>query len=224
MITAERKPITEIEAMLNPFRRILVVGCGTCVAECAAGGEKEVALLSSALRMDARLKGRKIEVGEVTIDRQCVYEFINELTGFVDHYDAILSLGCGAGVQAVAGLFPKMPVLPGLNTKFIGETKETGLWIENCRACGDCKLGYFAGVCPLTRCAKGLLNGPCGGSKNGVCETNPDTPCAWEMIIDRLEGRGQIDLLQTIFPPVDWSKYEGKGPRKIEREDQRSGS
>ncbi|HNS15044.1 MAG TPA: methylenetetrahydrofolate reductase C-terminal domain-containing protein [Syntrophorhabdaceae bacterium] len=224
MITAERKPLAEIKAMLAPYRKILVVGCGTCVAECASGGEKEVGLLASALRMDAQIEGRTIEAHEMTIDRQCVYEFIDKLTEAVGRYDVILSLGCGAGVQAVAEVFPKTPVVPALNTTFIGETKESGLWVENCRACGDCKLGYFAGVCPVTRCAKGLFNGPCGGSKNGACEVDPDSPCAWQLIVERLDSAGRSDLLEAIYPPADWSKQQGKGPRKIVREDQRSES
>ncbi|OPY74775.1 MAG: hypothetical protein A4E64_02128 [Syntrophorhabdus sp. PtaU1.Bin058] len=216
--------MAEIKAMIGPYKKILVVGCGTCVAECASGGEKEVGLLASALRMDAKMEGRTIEVQEMTLDRQCVYEFIDKLTGVVDKYDVVLSLGCGAGVQAVAEIFPDAVIVPALNTTFIAETKEPGLWIENCRACGDCKLGYFAAVCPVTRCAKGLFNGPCGGSKNGVCEVDPDTPCAWQLIVERLEKTGRTDLLEAVYPPADWSKQQGKGPRKIQREDQRSES
>lgn len=221
MITGERKPLSEIKEMIAPFKKILVVGCGTCVAECASGGEKEVGLLSSALRMDALMGGREIEIKEMTLDRQCVFEFIDQLTGFIDQHEAILSLGCGAGVQAVAEIFPEAVILPALNTIFIGETKEAGLWIENCRGCGDCKLGVFAAVCPVTRCAKGLFNGPCGGSKDGKCEVDADTSCAWQLIIDRLDKRGQLDLLQKVYPPADWSKQQGRGPRKIHREDQK---
>ncbi|MCX5817929.1 MAG: methylenetetrahydrofolate reductase C-terminal domain-containing protein [Proteobacteria bacterium] len=220
MITAERKPLSEIKEMIAPYKKILVAGCGSCVAECASGGEKEVGLLASALRMDAKMEGRRIEVNEITLDRQCVYEFIDQLTGLVGQFDAILSLGCGAGVQALADVFAGVIILPALNTTFIGQTKEAGLWIENCRACGDCKLGYFAAVCPITRCAKGLFNGPCGGSKDGKCETDPDAPCAWQLIIERLDKAGRLDLLQNVYPPADWSKQQGKGPRKIHREDQ----
>ena len=222
MITAERKPISEIKEMIAPYRKILVVGCGSCVAECAAGGEKEVGLLSSALRMDAKASGKEIEIKEITLDRQCVYEFIDHLADIISQYDAVLSLACGAGVQAVAEVFPKAPILPALNTTFLGETKEAGLWVENCRGCGDCKLGVFAAVCPVTRCAKGLFNGPCGGSKTDRCEVDPDVPCAWQLIVTRLEDMGQLDLLRKVHPPADWSKQQGKGPRKIIREDQRT--
>ncbi len=222
MITAERKPMAEIKEMIAPYRKILVVGCGSCVAECASGGEKEVGLLSSALRMDARASGKEIEVKEITLDRQCVYEFIDQLTDVIDRYDIVLSLACGAGVQAVAEVFPKVLIVPALNTTFLGETKEAGLWVENCRGCGDCKLGYFAAVCPVTRCAKGLFNGPCGGSRTERCEVDPDVPCAWQIIVSRLEDMGRLDLLRKVHPPADWSRQQGKGPRKIRREDQKT--
>jgi ferredoxin len=220
MITAERKPMDEIRKMIAPYKKILVVGCGTCVAECASGGEKEVGLLASALRLDAKNNKREIEIKEMTLDRQCVYEFIDQLTGIIEKYDAVLSLGCGAGVQAVAEIYPKSRILPALNTTFLGETKDAGLWIENCRGCGDCKLEYFAAVCPVTRCSKSLFNGPCGGSKDGNCEVDPDLPCAWNLIVTRLEEKGELDQLEKIYEPVDWSKQLGKGPRKIIREDQ----
>jgi ferredoxin len=220
MITAERKPLTEIKEMILPYKKILVAGCGSCVAECASGGEKEVGLLASALRMDAMMEGRQVEIQEITLDRQCVYGFIDQLTGLIGRYDAVLSLGCGAGVQAVAEIFPDAIILPALNTTFIGQTKDMGMWIENCRACGDCKLAYFASVCPITRCAKSLFNGPCGGSKDGKCEVDPDVPCAWQLIVERLEKANRIDMLQKVYPPADWSRQQGKGPRKIIREDQ----
>ncbi|MGC2063765.1 MAG: methylenetetrahydrofolate reductase C-terminal domain-containing protein [Thermodesulfovibrionales bacterium] len=222
MITGERKPISEIKEMLKPYRKILVVGCGSCVAECAAGGEKEVGLLCSALRMDAKASGNALEIREMTLDRQCVYEFIDQLTDVIGQYDAVLSLACGAGVQAVAEVFPKVSIFPALNTTFLGETKEAGLWVENCRGCGDCKLGFFGAVCPVTRCAKGLFNGPCGGSRTDRCEVDPDVPCAWQLIVTRLEDAGRLDLLKKVHPPADWSKQQGKGPRKIKREDQRT--
>lgn len=222
MITGERKPISEIKEMIAPYRKVLVVGCGSCVAECAAGGEKEVGLLSSALRMDAKAAGQEREVREMTLDRQCVYEFIDQLTDVVGQYDIVLSLACGAGVQAVAEVFPNITIVPALNTTFLGETKEAGLWLENCRGCGDCKLGSFAAVCPITRCAKGLFNGPCGGSRTDCCEVDPGVPCAWQLIVSRLEATGRLDLLRKVHPPADWSKQQGRGPRKIIREDQRT--
>lgn len=221
MITATRKPMDELRAILGPFRRILIVGCGTCVAECAAGGEKEVALLASQLRMDAKLRGKDLEVGEATVDRQCVYELIDELTSLVGMYDVVLSMACGAGVQAVQETFPQAIVMPALDTAFLGESRGQGLWVENCKGCGHCRLYLFGGICPIARCAKGLFNGPCGGSRDGRCEVDESVPCAWAQIVEALERRGQLELLEDIYPPCDWSLGRGRGPRRIQREDQR---
>jgi ferredoxin len=220
MITAERKPIDEIRAMIAPYERVLVLGCGSCVAECAAGGEKETAVLASTLRMANKMEGKEVIIQEKTLDRQCVKDFVILLDDVVDQYDAILSLGCGAGVQAVAEMFSEIPVLPALNTEFLGETRDQGIWVENCLGCGDCMLDDFGGVCPLARCSKQLLNGPCGGSREGKCEINPEVPCAWQAIIDRLERFGSLDRLEQIYPPKDWSRKQGGGPRRIMREDQ----
>ena len=220
MITAERKPIDEIRAMIAPYERVLVLGCGSCVAECAAGGEKETGMLASTLRMANKMEGKEVTIQEKPLDRQCVKDFIILLDDVIDQYDAVLSLGCGAGVQAVAEMFSEIPVLPALNTEFLGETRDQGYWVENCLGCGDCMLHIFGGVCPLARCSKQLLNGPCGGSREGNCEVNPEVPCAWQAIIDRLDRLGSLGRLEEIYPPKDWSRKQGGGPRKIMREDQ----
>ncbi len=220
MITAEQKPVNEIRRMIAPYRRILVVGCGSCVAECAAGGEKETALLASALRMAAKMGREDKVINEITLDRQCIKEFVLKLDDYIKDYDLFLSLGCGAGVQAIATMYPEIPIAPALNTEFLGETRDQGLWMENCQGCGDCMLFDFGGICPIARCSKQLFNGPCGGSKNGVCEVNPEIPCAWQEIVDRLSSFNALDKLEVIYPPKDWSKKHGNGPRKIVREDQ----
>ncbi len=221
MITAEQKPIQEIREMIASNERILVLGCNSCVAECAAGGEKEAGMLASALRMASKMEGKDTLIHEKSLDRQCVKDFVIQLDESVGQYDAILSLACGAGVQAVGAMYPEIPVIPALNTEFLGETREQGYWVENCLGCGDCMLYHFGGVCPLARCSKQLLNGPCGGSKGGVCEVRPDLPCAWQEIIDRLENFGALARLETIVPPKNWARKNAGGPRRIVREDQK---
>ena len=221
MIVAEQKPLEEIKAMLAPYERVLVVGCGTCVTVCFAGGEKEVGILASALRMATRIDGDPKVVDEATVQRQCEWEYLDTLKDRIGEYDVILSLGCGIGVQALVERFPQARVLPGLNTTFLGLPVEQGLWSERCAACGNCILDRTAGICPIARCAKQLLNGPCGGSQNGKCEVNPDLDCAWQLIYDRLEALGQLDLLLEITPAKDWSTSRDGGPRKIVREDLR---
>ena len=221
MIVAEQKPLAEIKAMLNGRQKVLVVGCGTCVTVCFAGGEKEVGILASALRMATRMDGNGIDFDEVTVQRQCEWEYIDPLAGRLEDYDALLSLGCGIGVQTLAERFPGKLALPGLNTKFMGLPVEQGLWEERCQACGDCVLDVTGGICPIARCSKQLLNGPCGGSQNGKCEINPETPCAWQLIWERMSALGQLDQLMEVQPPKNWSTSRDGGPRRIIRDDLR---
>lgn len=222
MIVANRKSIQEIRFLVEPYRRVLIVGCGTCVTVCLAGGEREVTIIGSSLRMALRLAGKTdTQVDECTIERQCDLAFFEPLAQQVPRYDAILSLGCGVGVQELAGRFPNVAVLPGLNTQFMGTLEEQGVWAERCAGCGHCRLGEFGTVCPIARCAKRLFNGPCGGSRNGHCEVNRDLDCAWQLIYDRMKALGQLDRLTEIAPIMDWSSGLDGGPRRVIREDQR---
>ncbi len=205
MIVGERKPFAEIKESVASYDKILVLGCGTCVSVCLTGGEKEVGILASMLRMAFKLDGVQKEIGEMTIQRQCDAEFVEPLKTVVGRYNAILSLACGAGVQFVASMFEEIPVLPGLNTTFIGASGGVGVWEEVCVACGDCVLAKTGGICPVTRCAKGLLNGPCGGTDHGKCEVGDDRDCAWTLIYKRLEKQGKLDNIREIFPPKNWN-------------------
>jgi ferredoxin len=221
MIVADRKKIPEIRDMIKGHDRVLLLGCGTCVTVCLAGGEREVGILGTALRMSLRLIGRdKVVVDECTIERQCEDAFIDIVAERVGAYDAVCSLGCGAGVQNLAERFPNTPVYPGLNTQFIGVLESQGVWTEKCAACGNCRLGEFAGICPFSRCAKRLLNGPCGGSQDGRCEVRPELECGWQLIYDRASALGMLGKLEAIAEPHDWSTALDGGPRKVVREDQ----
>lgn len=220
MITAVRKPFAEITTLLEPYDRVLVLGCGTCVTVCMAGGEKEVGVLASTLRLADREKDRRRQVIEATVERQCDREFFDPVAKQVASVDAVLSLACGVGVQFCGEVFPDAIVLPGLDTKFYGATIEQGVWAERCSGCGTCVLGEFGGVCPVTRCSKGLLNGPCGGSQNGKCEVDPKAiDCGWQLIIDRMKRLGIQERLERVQPLKDWSTGRPGGPGKIVRED-----
>lgn len=219
MIVGEQKPLAEIMEMLGDARRVLVVGCGTCVTVCFAGGEKEVGILASALRMKSKMENHEMEVEEVTVQRQCEWEYIDSLAERLGEYDVILSLACGIGVQAMSERFPDAITLPGLNTTFLGMPEKQGVWEERCQACGDCILALTGGICPIARCSKQLLNGPCGGSQNGMCEINPDVPCAWHLIWERAVKLGREEQLLEIQPPKNWSSSRDGGLRRIVRED-----
>lgn len=201
MIVAEQKPVEEIRRVCAPYRRVLLLGCGTCMTVCGAGGEHEVSFIHSALRVaQARSNDGTHEFLEYTVKRQCDFEFLDLLADRVTEVDAILSLGCGIGVQVIAERFPDVPTLPGVNTSFMGMAREGGIWDERCAACGDCRLAETAGVCPITRCTKGILNGPCAGTKNGKCEANKDMDCAWVLIYERLEKLQQLDKIRRYYP------------------------
>ncbi len=200
MIIAERKPFEAIRQMTEGYKKILVVGCGTCVTVCWAGGEKEVGMLSSQLTLASRKTGDGLVVRETTIERQCEKELAEKLKDEISQVDAVFSMGCGAGVQTIAELFPEKPVYPALNTTFVGMPRGEGVWVETCALCGDCFLDRTGGVCPIVRCAKGLLNGPCGGTNKGKCEVDSEKDCAWTLIYQRLKGQGRLDLMRKYHP------------------------
>jgi ferredoxin len=223
MVVGERKALAEIKEMVRPYNKILIAGCDTCTAECLSGGRKQVAELAAALDMAFRLEGREKEFVEISVDRQCIHEFLLDVLEQAGPVEAVLSMACGAGVQSLAERLPEKPVYPGLNTTFIGETADYGLWQERCRGCGDCLLGLTGGLCPVTRCAKRLLNGPCGGSQGGLCEVSAvlkcDVPCIWDMIYERLSRLGELDRLADYAPPKDWRAGGHMGPRQMRRQD-----
>ncbi len=219
MIVGVQKPLAEIKDKVSSYSKLLILGCGTCVKTCFAGGEDEVAILASALRLSLRKDDINIKIEELTIERQCEDEFIKEAAPAIGRNDAVLSLACGAGVQMIANRFARSPVLPGVNTTFIGVLEKQGLFTEKCLGCGNCLLDVYAGICPISRCSKKLLNGPCGGSQNGKCEVNYEIDCAWQLIIDRSKSFGQMDRLITYVPPKDWRSSHAGGPRKLVRED-----
>lgn len=221
MIVAEQKTLDEIKKLIGDAENVVVIGCGTCVTVCFAGGAKEAAIVASSLRMSSKLDGHAKDVQDVTVQRQCEWEYLDQIEEQVKEADVVLSLGCGIGVQAIAQHFPETWVVPGLNTSFLGIPEEQGVWTERCAACGDCILGLTGGICPIARCSKSLLNGPCGGSEAGHCEINPDVPCAWQLIYDRLNDTNKLHVLLEVQPPKDWSSSRDGGPRKIVRQDLR---
>jgi hypothetical protein len=222
MIVGKQKPLEKLAEMIQPYRKVLLVGCGTCVAECAAGGEREISELGPALRMAMKIRGAGTEVIERTLERQCELEFVDTVAGLVGECDAVLAASCGIGIQTMAERFQPKPVFPALDTTFMGVREKPGLWAERCQACGDCVLDRTGGVCPIARCSKSLLNGPCGGSHGGKCEVSDETDCAWAIIVERLRAMNRLDDMEIYQPPKDWSTSRDGGPRRLVREDLQS--
>jgi ferredoxin len=221
MIMARPKPIEEIIDEIKDFNKVLIAGCDGCVTVCEAGGSKEVQVLASALRLYFTKERKRLEIDETSLTRQCDKDYLHELLDKIDDYDAIVSLACGAGVQFMAEMYRKKPIFPGVDTCFIGVTEERGVWAERCQACGQCILASTGGICPISRCSKRMLNGPCGGSEKGKCEISPDTDCGWHLIYERLKELGQLDFFAEPTDPKDWVSSRDGGPRKIVREDVR---
>ena len=167
MIIAEQKPLDEIKSMIADYQKVLILGCGTCVTISFAGGEKEVGTLASALRMSTRLAGQNKEFIEATVQRQCEYEFNEEVADLVKEADVVLSLACGIGVQTMNEQFPEKLTLPGLNTTFLGQPVEQGVWAERCQACGDCVLYTTGGICPIARCSRACSTVPVAARRVG---------------------------------------------------------
>jgi ferredoxin len=221
MIVASPKSVTELKSIVSRHEKVLFAGCGTCVTVCLAGGEREVGITSYAVRMARKLEGKPIQIEQATIERQCENEFIKDLAEAVERNEAVVSFGCGAGVQSLAERFPNKPVYAGLNTQFLDILEAQAVWTEKCLGCGDCVLASFGGICPVTRCAKRLLNGPCGGSTEEHCEVDKDKPCAWQLIYKRLKSIGQLDRLDDIVPAKNWRPAWYGGARKIVRQEHR---
>ena len=223
MIVGDRKPIEEIVATIKEFNKVLILGCGTCVTVCLTGGDKEAKALARELSHPRLYEGSPPEFEVDTIERQCERDMLKAYLKKPKECEAILSLACGAGVQTLSGIYHELPIIPALNTSFLGALDEPGTWREKCYGCGDCVLAYTGGICPLARCAKRLFNGPCGGSKEGKCEINKEVDCAWALIIARLMNMKRLDLYDNIIPPKDWSLDRGGGPRILRPRESETG-
>jgi ferredoxin len=202
MIVTKQKPLEEITAMAEPYKRIFVVGCGKCATVCQTGGEEEVAA------MVEKLKNRI--VGSAVVEEPCDLRLtrrdLKPHKAAIVGSDAVLVMNCGAGVQTISDYTGKI-VLPALDTLFIGSTERIGRFYDRCKACGECILDETAGVCPITRCPKSILNGPCGGQVEGKCEVGEyNYDCAWVKIYEKLKEQDRLDLFMTFRPPRDHGK------------------
>jgi ferredoxin len=219
MIVADRKPLEEILGMIKDCNKILVIGCKGCVTVCNVGGSKEVGILAATLKIARKKEGRPLIVDERTLERQCDPEYVDQIKDEVADYDAVLSMACGVGPQFLSERYPKSRFLPAVNTSFFGGALEHGIWAERCAGCGNCVIHYFDGLCPIARCAKSLLNGPCGGSSGGICEIAKDVECIWDMIVHKKMELGRLEDLEEIRAPKNWTTARDGGPRKSIREE-----
>ncbi|MDH4269024.1 MAG: methylenetetrahydrofolate reductase C-terminal domain-containing protein [Dehalococcoidia bacterium] len=210
MLISKQKPLEEILSYLEGDKNIFLIGCKGCAEGWESGGEKQVAEMKSTLQE----KGKTI-TGSVVVDMLCDSVLTKlKLRAYkkeIAAADSIMVLTDGAGVQTVAELVNKV-VHPGCNTLSSGGAHAEWKEAERCLECGDCVLEFTGGLCPIARCSKHLLNGPCGGSQGGKCEVDPNIPCVWQQIVDRLAKLGQLDKLERLVTPKNWSVSLISGP------------
>jgi ferredoxin len=219
MIVADRKSLDEILAMVENNKKILIAGCKGCVTVCNVGGSKEVEILASTIKIARKKDGNEIDIDTITLERQCDKEYVAQIKETVGDYDAVVSMACGVGPQFLSEMYTEQIFYPALNTTFFGGATEHGVWEERCAGCGTCAIHNFGGLCPIARCAKSLMNGPCGGSSSGVCEINKDTECIWDSIVRKKMEAGKIEDLQRVVGLKSWKTARDGGPRKSIREE-----
>lgn len=214
MIVSTRKPVEEILDMLKGVKKVAICGCHECALACKVGGDDEVAEMKQLLES----KGFQV-VATAMPTESCLNFHVRKAAKELmkGSPEAVLSLACGSGIQTLAGQL-KVPVYPGSNTQFIGQVEKVGKFNEMCKTCGACVLGHTAAICPITKCAKSLVNGPCGGAKNGKCEVNPDNDCAWIMIYNRLEQFGQLSKLEEVLEDKTWEGRNWPHARDMSKE------
>ena len=213
MIISGIKDPKEILSAIEGKESLFLVGCGACATACKSGGEEEVFKMQEWLQS----QGRAV-TGWVLIDEAChmlrAGRDLRQHAEQIRHADALLVLACGAGVQSISASTDQR-VIGALNTLFLGNVRRFGDFQEKCSLCGDCILNETAGICPVTNCAKGLLNGPCGGVEEGQCEVDRETDCAWHQIYERLKRQNRPGVFVRIVPPKNWGRVIKPGRHRI---------
>lgn len=214
MIVADRKSLDEIQEMIADCNRIMIVGCKGCVTVCNVGGLKEVQILAASLKIMRKKMGKPLEVEEEFLERQCDPEYLDKIKDRVNAFDAVVSMACGVGPQFLSAAYPEQRFFPAVNTTFFGGAVAHGIWEERCAGCGTCVIHNYGGMCPIARCSKSLMNGPCGGSNNGACEIDPDVICIWDSIVRKKMEQGRVEDLLGFAPAKVWTTSNHGGPRR----------
>ena len=206
MIITEQKPLEEILKSLQDYNKVFLVGCGECSTTCKTGGEKELLQIKAALETSGKVVTGWVIPKAPCVAAQVKVEFAKNRKAMMEA-QAVLAFSCGLGAQSIKDNNRlEQVVIPGCNTVCMGVVDAQGNFFEKCSACGDCVLGITGGVCPVTLCPKGLLNGPCGGVNKGKCEVDKERDCAWVLIYKDLEKRNKLEEFKKIQAPKDYKK------------------
>jgi ferredoxin len=209
LIISKQKPFEEILESLSGNTNVYIVGCGECATMTQTGGETELAEMKTRLE-EAGKTIVATDVAHSTCAELDVKRIIRQNKEASAAADAFLVLSCGAGVQAVREATTKH-VSPGANSLFVGNVKRQMVFEEKCSLCGECVIDEYGAICPVTRCAKGILNGPCGGTNNGKCEVDSEKDCAWVLIYNQMKSEDKLDSFMKIHTPKRWNAVERPG-------------
>ena len=214
MIVTKQKPIEAVLKELEGYKSVFLVGCGDCAKLCETGGEEQVKEMKEKLEAEGKkVTGSTVlEVGCHELDAKKEFRAHK---GEIEKAEALLAMSCGAGCQSARSVTEK-PVFPSNDTLFLGNILRYGNFEEKCRLCGDCVLEITGSICPVARCHKGILNGPCGGTNEGKCEVDPDKDCAWTLIYEQLEKEGHLEKMRAYQPPKNWNTVLRPGRYVIE--------
>jgi len=216
LIITKKKPLEEVIDELKSYERVFIVGCSLCATASKTGGEEEVEEMKKKLS-----ECGKIITGSVVLDPVCnLQKSKRDLKDFgveISKSEAILCMACGNGLQTLGEIVEDIPVFPANDTLFLGEIKRFGVFEERCSICGKCLLTNGVAICPISRCPKGMVNGPCGGAKDEHCEVNPEQRCVWVDIYYKLKKMNRLNELRRINPPIDHSLRIKPGQHKVQR-------
>ncbi|TXT56155.1 MAG: hypothetical protein BAJALOKI2v1_630020 [Promethearchaeota archaeon] len=212
VVITTKKPEEEVYEALDNYKvkKVVIVSCGTCAALCQTGGTEGAEEWHNKLEEKGYQVLTEI-VSEDVCDNRVMRKDLRKIEEELDQADGILSLSCGLGVQSIIEMLqrkhPEIPVFTANDTEFMGMTERIGRFYMRCQGCGDCLLNDTGGICPITTCAKALMNGPCGGMVEGKCEVGDyEKDCGWVLIYERLKELGRLDLFSKLRPPRDWSE------------------
>ncbi len=209
-IITTKKPFEEVLTAIKDTKKIGIVSCGSCAAMCQTGGEEGAKEMAEKLEKEG-FKIKVVIVPDEVCDNRVILKEFRKIDEDLQDVDAILSLSCGLGIASIIKILSRkyshMPVFIANNTEFMGMTERIGRFYMRCQGCGDCLLNETGGICPITTCAKSLMNGPCGGMVRGKCEVgNYEKDCGWVLIFNRLKELGRLDLFTKLRDPVNWSE------------------
>jgi len=215
VIITKQKAFEAILKELEDAKSVFLIGCGDCATACQTGGEDQIKEMTEKLTAEGKVVtgGFVPETGCQELDIKKEFRAHKDE---VEKADAFLVMSCGAGTQAARNATDK-PVFPSNDTLFLGNVMRVGQFEEKCQLCGDCVLEMTGAICPVTRCHKGILNGPCGGTNDGKCEVDPEKDCAWTLIYQQLEREGKLSKMKEYQPPKNWNPVMKPGRLVIER-------